>query len=111
MLAFLMNGNTKRNVLDVFRYLLDELGEDTFCKTFPVILTDNDSSFKDSFALEHLGTPKKLTRLYYCNPMASWQKGRLEKNHEFIRYILPKGYSFDVLTPDQVILKPSLLDL
>lgn len=34
--------------------------------------------------------------------MASWQKGRLEKNHEFIRYILPKGHPFDGLTAGQV---------
>lgn len=32
--------------------------------------------------------------------MASWQKGRLEKNHEFIRYILPKGRTFSALTQE-----------
>ncbi len=36
-------------------------------------------------------------------PMTSWQKGRLEKNHEFIRYILPKGRPFTTLTKVQVI--------
>ena len=35
--------------------------------------------------------------------MASWQKGRLERNHEFIRYILPKGRPFTSLTKAQVI--------
>ena len=35
--------------------------------------------------------------------MASWQKGRLEKNHEFIRYILPKGRPFTMLTKAQVV--------
>lgn len=30
--------------------------------------------------------------------MASWQKPGIEKNHEYIRYILPKGSSFDSLT-------------
>lgn len=30
--------------------------------------------------------------------MASWQKAALEKNHEFIRYVLPKGSPFDNLT-------------
>ena len=102
MLAFFMDGNTKRNVLDVFHYLLDELGEEVFRKTFPVILTDNDPSFKDSFSLESLETGKTLTHLYYCYPMASWQNGWLEKNHEFIRYILPKGHSLDILTPEKV---------
>ena len=36
--------------------------------------------------------------------MASWQKGRLEKNHEFIRYIIPKGITFATLNQEQVTL-------
>ena len=36
--------------------------------------------------------------------MASWQKGRLEKNHEFIRYIIPKGMTFAGLNQEQVTL-------
>ncbi len=31
-------------------------------------------------------------------------KGELEKNHEYIRYVLPKGISFDELTQKQVLL-------
>ena len=38
----------------------------------------------------------------YCDPGASWQKGAIEKNYEYIRYILPKGRSFDKLTEDNV---------
>ena len=30
--------------------------------------------------------------------MASWQKPHIERNHEFIRQVLPKGKSFDKLT-------------
>ena len=39
-----------------------------------------------------------ITKLFYCDPHASWQKGTIEKNHEFIRYVLPKGSSFNKLT-------------
>ena len=35
------------------------------------------------------------TRIYYCDPNRSDQKGALEKNHEYIRYVLPKGTSFE----------------
>lgn len=38
--------------------------------------------------------------MFYCDPSASYQKGAIEKNHEYIRYILPKGSSFDNLTQD-----------
>ena len=34
----------------------------------------------------------------YCDPNCSWQKGMLEKNHEYIRYVIPKGKSFDTLS-------------
>ena len=30
--------------------------------------------------------------------MCAWQKPGVEKSHEYIRYILPKGSSFDNLT-------------
>ena len=39
-----------------------------------------------------------MTQVFYCDPNSSWQKGSIEKNHEFIRYILPKGTSFANLT-------------
>jgi hypothetical protein len=46
------------------------------------------------------GAPR--TRLFYCDPCASWQKGRVERNHEFLRLVLPKGSSFDGLTQADV---------
>ena len=33
----------------------------------------------------------RRTRIYYCDPMQSSQKGSLENNHIELRYILPKG--------------------
>ena len=39
-------------------------------------------------------------KIFYCDPNCSWQKGMIEKNHEFIRYIIPKGKSFDNYTQD-----------
>ena len=34
--------------------------------------------------------------------MASWQKPHVERNHEFIRMILPKGTSFDKLSQEDI---------
>ncbi|MBR1914038.1 MAG: IS30 family transposase, partial [Lachnospiraceae bacterium] len=42
------------------------------------------------------------TRVYYCDRMAPWQKALIEKNHEYIRYVLPKGQSMDHLTQEDV---------
>ena len=49
----------------------------------------------------YVSTEEKLSHVFYCDPSASWQKGAIEKNHEFIRYILPKGCSFDELTQEK----------
>ena len=64
--------------------------------------TDNDSAFKDTGIFERENGQGMCTRIFYCDPMTSWQKGQLEKNHEFIRYILPKGCSFSGLTQKTV---------
>ena len=60
------------------------------------------SLFKDPEIFERPGNTARLSRVFYCDPMSSWQKGKLEKNHEFIRYILPKGVSFARLNQNKV---------
>ena len=45
---------------------------------------------------------KKRTRIFYCDPQASWQKPKIEKNHEFIRYVLPKGKSLNPYTQEDM---------
>ncbi len=102
MLAFLRDHNNSQSVIDSFAHLWTLTGPELFARMFPVLLTDNGSEFSNPLALEIApdGTPR--TRLFYCDPCASWQKGRVERNHEFLRLILPKGTSFDALAQDQI---------
>lgn len=104
MLIFLLERNTQECVCQVFNTIEEKLGTDGMLSAFPVILTDNGSEFKNPSILEKDLAGKQRTRLFYCDPMASWQKGRLEKNHEFIRYILPKGRSFESLARNDAVL-------
>ena len=97
MLAFILFEKTQKEVLRVFNMLEYELGNGLFEKTFPIILTDNGTEFGDPLSLEFNNEGIGRTRVFYCNPRASYQKGMIEKNHEFIRYILPKGTSFNNL--------------
>ena len=46
-------------------------------------------------------TEEIISHVFYCDPGASWQKGAIEKNHEYVRYVLPKGSSFDELTQEK----------
>ena len=42
------------------------------------------------------------SKLFFCDPNRSDQKGGIEKNHMLIRNILPKGTSFDNLTQEDI---------
>lgn len=104
LLAFLMDNTKSQSVIEVFRFLQRELGTETFSRLFPVILTDRGSEFSNPWALECDEYGEILSKVFYCNANAPYQKGRLEKNHEFLRYILPKGTSFDALTQEDITL-------
>jgi len=102
MLIFLLPQGKQKYVQQVFDTLTELLGPRLFQKTFPVILTDNGPEFKNPSALEFTHAGRRRTYIFYCDPYVSNQKGRLEKNHEFIRYVLPKGKSFSYLTDEDV---------
>lgn len=102
MLAFLRDHNNSQSVIDAFARLWQLAEPELFCRLFPVLLTDNGSEFSNPLALEMAPDGSRRTRLFYCDPCASWQKGRVERNHEFLRLILPKGTSFDALTQDHI---------
>ena len=102
MLAFLMDNTKSESVIRVFRFLQNELGSETFAGLFPVILTDRGPEFSSPLALECDECGEILSKVFYCNANAPYQKGRLEKNHEFLRYIIPKGTSFDAMTQDDI---------
>lgn len=84
--------------------IIEILGVSLFKRLFPVILTDNGVEFKNPQALEHTRTGLSRTRVFFCDPQASWQKPQVENNHRFIRRILPKGVSFSPLTVADVTL-------
>lgn len=107
MLAFIRDRNTSQSVIDIFNELYLLIGADTFGKLFPLILTDNGSEFSNPAALEFDAQGNRRTRIYYCDPYASFQKPNVELNHEFIRKILPKGKSFDELTQEKINLMMS----
>ena len=108
MLLFLMPDGKAESVKRVLDYLETGLGIDVFRRLFPVILTDNGSEFKKvdelELTLDEDGFLVYRTSLYYCDPMASWQKGCIEKNHEFIRYAVPKGKSLNPYTQEDMTL-------
>lgn len=104
MLSYIMYEKTQAEVLRIFNMIEKDLGNELFEKTFPIILTDNGSEFGNPLSLEFNPEGLGRTRIFYCNPRASYQKGMIEKNHEFIRYVLPKGTSFNNLLQTDITL-------
>jgi IS30 family transposase len=95
MLIFKLASQTTEEVSRIFETLQTVLPLNIYKKLFQVILTDNGHEFFDVNNIECIhSTGEYVTHLFFCDPHASRQKGSIEKNHEFIRYILPKGSSF-----------------
>ena len=103
MLIFLLPSCTQKAVLDVFNYLYEELGSRTFKTSFRILLTDNGPEFKDPWSIEKAPDGSNRTKVFYCDPYVSSQKGKIEKNHEFIRYKIPKGHSMHNLTQEDMV--------
>jgi IS30 family transposase len=102
MLIFLLKDGKAESVTNVFDFLTSLIGIETFRRLFPVILTDNGTEFKHVDQLENTDTGEKRTRIFYCDPQASWQKPHIEKNHEYIRYVIPRGRSFNKYTQEDI---------
>ena len=73
------------SVFMIFESLYSRLGSTLFKEIFPLLLTDNGNEFSDPISIE-MGVRNELrTRIFYCNPLAPYQKGATENNPEFIR--------------------------
>lgn len=82
--------------------LKNKLGLETYKILFQVILTDNGIEFSLLDEIENDENGELITKVFFCDPYKSSQKGACERNHEFIRYVLPKGVSFDNLNQKDV---------
>jgi IS30 family transposase len=102
MVIVLLGDGTREEVLQALDDMEKALGTDVFNTMFPVILTDNDPAWNDPARFEVNEDGVVRTHLYYCEPRRSDQKGSLEKNHQYIRYVIPKGKSFEALSKKNV---------
>ncbi len=66
------------------------LGSRLFHKYAHVLLTDRGSEFSAAQDMETAADGSRRTRVFFCDPMQSGQKGTLENKHVELRYILPK---------------------
>ena len=109
-LALPLEEKTAGCVADALGGVRAILGADGTRRVFRAVLTDNGAEFSDEAAIAALlGEGPGETRLFYCDPRRSDQKGACERNHVEIRKLLPKGAGirFDRLVPADLALAMS----
>jgi len=94
-LAIYLEFHTSACVVDALDTIEQVLGAELFVETFPVILTDNGAEFSDVESIERsfFNRKKQRTKLFFCEPNRSDEKGSCENNHRLIREVIPKGTS------------------
>ena len=91
LLALYRDEKTAASMKEGVDILESILGAELFHKYVHVLLTDRGAEFSAAEAMETSSDGTRRTRVFYCDPMRSGQKGTLENKHIELRYILPKG--------------------
>lgn len=97
MMVYLLPDKSQKSIIQTLNSICRMVGIEEFRRVFGVILTDRGTEFSNPYAIECDENGEIKTRVFYCDAYCSWQKGAIEKNHEFIRYIVPQGRNFDCL--------------
>ena len=95
MIARLLPNKTSEAVKKELDNIEKVIGTELFKRVFKCILTDNGGEFQKPDELETSIDGSKRCWIFYCDANRSDQKAKVEKNHEYIRYIIPKGTSMD----------------
>lgn len=107
-LAYILPTKEAAGVVAVFDDLEEKLGTEAFKQIFQVILTDNGTEFSNPKGIEtNSNTGEIRSKVFFCHPYSSFEKGACEKNHEFIRYFFPKKFDFKDYTQNQIDLMMS----
>ena len=73
-----------------------------YAKAFAVNLCDNGSEFATFYDIELNDDGKQIVKTFFTNPYRATDKSHCERNHEFIRYVIPKHTTLDRLTQHEV---------
>ena len=94
-IIFLLKDHTSAAVVKALDRLERKLGK-KFREIFKSITVDNGSEFADWEGMERSRrSKKKRTKIYYCHPYSSWERGTNENSNRLIRRHIPKGEDFE----------------
>ena len=74
-----------------------------FSEVFKTITVDNGTEFSDCKGIESsILTEGKRTKVYYCHPYSSYERGSNENQNRLVRRKIPKGTNFDDKTIEEI---------
>ncbi len=100
--GLLIQKSDPNDVKTKIRKLFRSLGSEFVKDTFPINLADNGIEFSYFNKIEFNDSGEFVCRTFFTTPYKATDKSHCERNHEYIRYIIPKGKSLDFLTQDKV---------
>ena len=85
-IIFKLKGKTSEEVVNKFNKMKEFLKKN-YDKIFKSITTDNGTEFSDFLNI----IKDTKTKIYFCHPYCSGEKGTNERHNGIIRYFIPKG--------------------
>lgn len=100
----IMPDKTAASVVKVLNALEKEHGPEIFAQVFRTITVDNGSEFADFIGMEQscILAGCVRTKLYFCHPYSSYERGSNENQNKMVRRHYPKGYDFTHTTPAEI---------
>lgn len=104
-LIFKIKDQTQDSVINILNRLERKFGRVKFSKTFKTITVDNGSEFLNHQEMERSlrSKTKKRTKIYYCHPYSSWERGSNEQTNGMIRRFIPKGNKISTIANKDIL--------
>jgi IS30 family transposase len=98
-----MPDGTTKSTIAALNQLERRFGQ-LFPKVFKSITVDNGSEFADCEGIEQsaLNPNEKRTKIYYCHPYSSYERGSNENQNKLIRRHITKGTPIENYTAAQI---------
>ena len=100
--GLLINKGDSNDVRNKIRALFRKLGNKVVSEIFPINISDNGVEFSRFNEIEETVDGIKICRTFFTTPYRSNDKSECERNHEYVRYFIPKGISLDSLTQEKI---------
>lgn len=98
----LMPSKTTDSVVSELDKLEKKFGSKLFKKVFCTITVDNGSEFMNNDGMELSKNGERRTKIFYCHPYSSYERGSNENLNKMVRRWYPKGESFMMTSEEEI---------